>query len=193
LREWVWTALSELSEPLRVTAMLRYFGSYASYEEIATILGVPVGTVRSRLNRAKMKLVDAFLETAGLAHDEARRLAESRTRFFVQAHAEFNRGYYEMLASAFSDGLVLAYPDGSVGRGIEFLVHHLWEEDLVAGVKVHPTNIVASKDVTVIEGDFESPRDDPFHCPPATSLVYFYRDGRIHLARQYYAPRSEDR
>ena len=35
MREWVWTALSELPEVLRVTAMLRYFGSHASYEEIA--------------------------------------------------------------------------------------------------------------------------------------------------------------
>jgi RNA polymerase sigma-70 factor (ECF subfamily) len=31
LRDWVWTALSELSEDLRVTAILRYFGSYPSY------------------------------------------------------------------------------------------------------------------------------------------------------------------
>ncbi len=50
LREWVWTALSHLPETLRVTAMVRYFGSYSSYEEISVILGVPVGTVKSRLN-----------------------------------------------------------------------------------------------------------------------------------------------
>jgi DNA-directed RNA polymerase specialized sigma24 family protein len=42
MREWVWTALSELPEVLRVTAMLRYFGSHASYEEIAAILGAPL-------------------------------------------------------------------------------------------------------------------------------------------------------
>ncbi len=42
MRDWVWTALSELPEALRVTAMLRYFGSYASYGEISAILGVPV-------------------------------------------------------------------------------------------------------------------------------------------------------
>ena len=50
LREWVWAALYELPEVLRVTAMLRYFGSYSSYEEISAILGVPVGTVKSRLS-----------------------------------------------------------------------------------------------------------------------------------------------
>jgi hypothetical protein len=67
----------------------------------------------------------------------------------------------------------------------------VWEEQLEAGVKLHPTNILASKDVTVIEGDFENPPDYPFHCPPATSIVCFYRDGRIRGLRQYYAPRPE--
>src|SRR3982750_3542821 len=28
LRDWIWTALERLPEPLRVSAMLRYFGSY---------------------------------------------------------------------------------------------------------------------------------------------------------------------
>src|SRR3712207_2911677 len=98
MREWVWTALAELPEALRVTAMLRYFGSYASYGEISAILGVPVGTVKSRLNRVKAKLVDALLETAELAHDEALLLAESQTRFFAEAHEELNQGHYEMLA-----------------------------------------------------------------------------------------------
>ncbi len=191
LREWVWAALSELSESLRATAMLRYFGSYSSYEEISAILGVPVGTVRSRLSQARVKLADALLETAGLAHDEARLTSEARIRFFTEAHEEFNRGSYESFASAFSDDLLLGDKGEATGGGLEFLIRHVWEEQLEAGVKLHPTNILASKDVTVIEGDFENPRDDPFHCPPATSIICFHRDGRIHRLRQYYAPRLE--
>jgi RNA polymerase sigma-70 factor (ECF subfamily) len=65
-------------------------------------------------------------------------------------------------------------------------------EDLEAGIKMRLTNVLASKDVTVVEGRFENPHDDPYHCPPATSLVYFYRDGRIRLVRQYYTPRPEE-
>jgi RNA polymerase sigma-70 factor (ECF subfamily) len=56
MRDWVWTALAELPEVLRVTAMLRYFGSYASYAEISAILGIPIGTVKSRLSQVKSKL-----------------------------------------------------------------------------------------------------------------------------------------
>ncbi len=191
LRDWVWTALSELPEPLRVTAMLRYFGSYSSYEELSAILGVPLGTVRSRLNRVKAKLADALLKTAGLEHDEARDLTEARARFFAEALDEFNRKRsHEMFTGVFSDDLVMAFSDGTVSHGPAVLVAEL-EGDLEAGIKLHPTNVLASKGTTVMEGDFENPPDDPFHCPPATSMVFFHRDGAIHQVRRYFAPRSQ--
>lgn len=189
-REWVWTALSELPEALRVTAMLRYFGSYSSYEEIATLLSVPVGTVSSRLTQVKVKLADALLKTSGLEHDAARRLAQSQARFFGEMAEEYNQGEgFEMLADVFSDDFAWAYPDGTVRHGRGFLEG--FKEEVEAGVRLCLTNVLASKDVTVMEGRFENPYEDPFHCPPATSVVYIYRDGRIRLVRQYYAPRSE--
>ena len=192
LREWVWAALYELPEVLRVTAMLRYFGSYASYEEISAVLGVPVGTVKSRLNQVKIKLAEALLKTAGLEHDEARVVTESQARFFTTVFDEYNRGQgYELFASAFSDDPSFARSN-SVNRGLGWLVEEL-EGDLQVGMKLHLTNIFASKDVTIVEGDLENPPDNPFHCPPATSQVYFYRDGRICLMREYFAPRPERR
>ena len=113
LREWVWAALYELPEVLRVTAMLRYFGSYSSYEEISAILDVPLGTVRSRLNQVKVKLAETLPKTAGLEHDEASRLAESQTRFFTAVFDEYSRGQgYETLAGALSDDFVRVTSDG---------------------------------------------------------------------------------
>jgi RNA polymerase sigma-70 factor (ECF subfamily) len=44
-------ALTRLSDPMRVVVVLRYF-SELSYEEISSILGIPIGTVKSRLARA---------------------------------------------------------------------------------------------------------------------------------------------
>jgi RNA polymerase sigma factor (sigma-70 family) len=193
MREWVWTALSRLPEVLRVTAMLRYFGTYSSYEEISATLGAPVGTVRSRLNQVKVKLAEALLETAGLEHSEARRLTEAQTRYFNVVFDEYSRGQgYETLAGALSDDFVHARSDGFSG-GLGWFLEGL-EDDLETGVKLHLTNIVASRDVTVVEGFFENPPDNPFHCPPATSQVYFYRDGRVRLMREYFAsrPHRED-
>ena len=187
MREWVWSALYELPEALRVTAMLRYFGYFSSYEEISAILGVPVGTVCSRLSQVKVKLADALLRSAGLEHDEARKLAESQRSFTDAWTGEYNRGEgYELLASTFSEDSAWAYTDGTVVPGIPS-----FDGDLEAGMKLHPTNILASKGVTVMEADFENPSDNPFHCPPATSMVFFYRDHRIHRVHQYYAPRPE--
>ncbi len=189
LREWVWAALLELPEALRVTAMLRYFGSYSSYEEISMILDVPVGTVKSRLSQAKLKLAEALLKTAGLAHDEARLIRESQERFFAAAFDELNRkGDREMFVSAFSDDLVWDISKGPVRRGLASWVRVV-ESDLEDGVRVPLTNVLASKDVTIIEADQLSPPEDPFHCPPAVSMVFFYRDGLIDLMHVYEPPR----
>jgi RNA polymerase sigma factor (sigma-70 family) len=56
LRDWVWAALEDLPEPLRLVTLLRFFGRGHSYAEIAQLYGVPVGTVRSRLHQAKAEL-----------------------------------------------------------------------------------------------------------------------------------------
>ncbi len=89
------------------------------------------------------------------------------------------------LGTAFSDDLELVFGDGDVLRGIGFFLRGL-ERDFQADIKMHPTNVIASKDVTVIEADFENPRHDPFHCPPAISIVCFYRDGMVRQLRQYH-------
>jgi RNA polymerase sigma factor (sigma-70 family) len=192
MRAWVWTALGELPEVLRVTAMLRYFGTHASYEEISAILGVPVGTVRSRLNQVKVKLAEALLSTAGLVHEEARLLTESQEHYWSAAFDEYNRKRdYEMLASTFSaDPPVVLYSGGAAFCGHAFLVDH-WEEDLGAGIHMPLKNVIAGKGITIIESDFENPPENPFHCPPATSLVFFYHDDKVHWMHQYYAPRPE--
>jgi RNA polymerase sigma factor (sigma-70 family) len=66
-------ALSQL-EPSYRDVLLLWAGPRLSYEEIAAALGVPVGTVRSRLHRGKEKLRE-LLEVSG----QYRPAAETRT------------------------------------------------------------------------------------------------------------------
>ncbi len=190
MREWVWSALGELPEDLQVTAMLRYFGGHCSYEEISTTLGVPMGTVKSRLNTVKLRLAEALLQTAGLEHDETRRLAEARTNLFEAGYAECNQAKgYDILASAFSEDLMVSLSNGRVfTRGYEFMIKDM-ERDLEIGAKTHPKEVISSKDVAVIECDLESPPDSPHHCPPAVSQVAVFRDGKIYRMHWYLAPR----
>lgn len=51
--------LDKLSEPLRVVLILREMHDL-SYEEVADVLDIPVGTVRSRLNEARRKFREVW-------------------------------------------------------------------------------------------------------------------------------------
>jgi RNA polymerase sigma-70 factor (ECF subfamily) len=57
LSEKVQSALNRLDNNLRIVVILREFEGY-SYEEIASILEIPSGTVRSRLHKARLILRD---------------------------------------------------------------------------------------------------------------------------------------
>lgn len=58
----VWHALQQLPKPARTVVYLRYFSSTPAYEQIATECGIPVGTVRSRLNQAKKTLAPTLAD-----------------------------------------------------------------------------------------------------------------------------------
>lgn len=69
---------------LRVPLVLRYFATGGtSYERIAEVCGIPVGTVRSRLSRGRTKLAAALAATADAPHgDAAQRLRASRIEVY---------------------------------------------------------------------------------------------------------------
>jgi RNA polymerase sigma factor (sigma-70 family) len=62
-------ALARLPKEHRDTLLLVAWGDL-SYEEVATVLGVPVGTVRSRVSRARSKLRRTLGGTNPAASDE---------------------------------------------------------------------------------------------------------------------------
>lgn len=55
----VQTAIDSLPEYQRIIVTL-YHMQHRSYEEIAEILGLPIGTVKSRLNRARLALLEVL-------------------------------------------------------------------------------------------------------------------------------------
>lgn len=64
-KEWVRASIARLPETLRQTLLLAYYDDL-KYREIAEILGIPVGTVKSRLHAALAKLH----EMAKTAHQD---------------------------------------------------------------------------------------------------------------------------
>jgi RNA polymerase sigma-70 factor (ECF subfamily) len=54
-REWIQAALAELDETYRIAIELRYMAE-KSYEEIAEIMGLPAGTVKTYVHRGKAEM-----------------------------------------------------------------------------------------------------------------------------------------
>ena len=60
-KEAVWKALSEIEEEAREIIILKHFQDM-SYKEISEVLGIPAGSVMSRLHYARLKLKKALGE-----------------------------------------------------------------------------------------------------------------------------------
>jgi RNA polymerase sigma factor (sigma-70 family) len=177
LRDWVWAALARLSEPLRVVVVLRYFTNANSYEAIANLCGVPVGTVRSRLNAARAKLANELMETAALAHADVdvhrRRALELST-----AMRAFERTADPApLRSVFATDVRFTLADRVEHRGVD-LFAALLAADFEDGVTTRPIRILGGADLTVVEVWLDSPPEQPLHCPPALTQVHFH-DGHV--------------
>ena len=191
-RDWVWNALSGLSEPLRATVMLKYYGRHTSYEAIAEILAIPVGTVRSRLSQARGLLADALRKSAETVRSDALELTAYRRSHFETVWQHLNeRGDVRSFVDDYEDDLLLYYSRKRPPlRGRRF-----WEEDVLKdyrdGIRIKQERVLASGSVTIFEANFQNPPHAPYHCPPSGTLVMFHdkRSDRVHRLHLYNSPR----
>jgi RNA polymerase sigma-70 factor (ECF subfamily) len=63
-KELIWEGLDRLPADMRMVIILRDLQG-KSYEEVAEILGLPLGTVKSRVNRARLQLARVLREHRG--------------------------------------------------------------------------------------------------------------------------------
>ena len=63
LRPRVWMALNRLPDDLRATLILQVYEGL-KYREIAAVLDIPIGTVKSRLNNAMQRLREELKDDA---------------------------------------------------------------------------------------------------------------------------------
>jgi RNA polymerase sigma-70 factor (ECF subfamily) len=192
LREWVWNAIGRLPAGARAAMLLRYFGSFGSYEEIAAILGIPVGTVRSRLFDGKARLVELLLAAAGVASNDQLSLQEERRALFFECMREiFTHRRCDAYFDAHAPDLQIDWSGQRTTRGREALQREI-EGDFDAGVVMSPQRVLASGNVSVLEGRFLNPADKPQHCPPGLALVMFHEGSRITRMNLYLSPRPPE-
>ncbi|KAB1942395.1 sigma-70 family RNA polymerase sigma factor [Micromonospora sp. ALFpr18c] len=178
LRDWVWHAIDRLSEPDRLVTLLRYFSDASSYDQIAAVCGVPVGTVRSRLSHARRTLAGGLRASATAAHTDlgavnAARWREGRDMIATAMRGDFDRVVRDSWwpdAEMIVPGRRRGGPDLAIGG---------MTSDLEAGVRQRLRNVVASGDVLIWETDLISPPHDPEHCPPAALWLQQLRGGRV--------------
>lgn len=186
LQDWVWQAIGGLSEPLHDVVVLRYFSTAASYDAIAAALGIPVGTVRSRLHDARAALLSRLRELELAAADDHTRVTQVRERLFGAIIEEYNSGNAPaLLASALADEARLtAAGSDEVYVGQAAITRSL-ADDIETGVRLSLLRVVAGVGLTIVEGAFRNPAVAPDHCPPFTTQIYRHRGEEIvslHLA-----------
>lgn len=180
LRDWVWHAMLELSPPLRLVAMLRYFSDASSYEQIAGACELPIGTVRSRLSQVRTKLSEALLATADLAHDDAAANNATCRQDAVEMLATADRGAFGEVVAQCSPQLEVIGGQGDRG-GVDLLLKTL-EDNLNNDVRQRFINLVASGSLTIWETDLVSPPGKPHPVPPAVVWLMSL-DGRNRVER----------
>ncbi|NMO50439.1 sigma-70 family RNA polymerase sigma factor [Actinoplanes sp. TBRC 11911] len=185
LRDWIWAAIEGLSPSLRLTVMLRYFSNVTTYDRIAALCDVPIGTVRSRLAAAKTQMVDLLASNREAAHDDSAALNAERHRDGVELLAAAQRGEFAaVVADRWAPDVRLQGGMGERG-GRDML---LWgmDRDLTAGIHQRVTSTVASRDLTIWDNAMTSPSDDPDHCPPAVTWLLTHEQGRVQSLRLFF-------
>ena len=189
-RDWVWHAIDELSPDLRLVVILRYFTDVTNYGDIARLCGIPIGTVRSRLSQARMKLHAALTSTAEMSHDNNAARAVARQDAQDVMDAALHGSFQSALRDRWNPTVEITWPTGKRTRGFDYVVGAM-DRDLSAGVRHRIANAVVGRDVVIWESDLINPPEDPFHCPPGVVWALFLVDGRVDRIRLFH-PRPRD-
>jgi RNA polymerase sigma-70 factor (ECF subfamily) len=182
MRDWIWGAVEELPPRLRLVLILRHFSGITSYQEMAEVCEVPVGTVRSRLHQAREKLVGGLLASAGQAHDDVSVLAEESAQEAVATLSASERGRLPMdIAELWPQDTEMV---GILGRPGE-RVHPVpvLRRVLEKGVRQRLRHVVASRSITIWEMDVTNPAGISNPCPPALSWLMFRQNRRVQRLR----------
>ncbi|MFG1664056.1 RNA polymerase sigma factor [Streptomyces sp. Y7] len=182
MRDWIWDAMEQLPEPLRLVLMLRHFSGITSYREIAQTCEIPVGTVRSRLNQARTKVAQVLLTTAAQMHDDASRLTEdSRQEAEVTLEgARRGRQPREILQLWPAETELLGVLSTPGERCHPFPAMRRNREK---GVTQRLRHVVASRSLTIWEMDVINPAGIPDPCPPTLAWVMVRRNRRVRTLR----------
>jgi RNA polymerase sigma-70 factor (ECF subfamily) len=191
-RDWIRHALQQLSPATQMVAMLRYFTRNNSYEQIATLCGIPVGTVRSRLSEARRQLAVVLPQVHDERHDGTAALnAERHEEATTILTAITSCVPLSRVDGRWAEDMTIHWPRGRSSIGLKSLFEEM-RRDYDNGVTARVTDVVAGSGITIWENDFINPPEDPFHCPPGGTWLLREKDGLVSEARFLLTPRPTE-
>jgi RNA polymerase sigma-70 factor (ECF subfamily) len=167
----IYSSLFSLSNALRSVVMLRYFSNSCTYEEIAAILCIPVGTVRSRLNEAKKKLAEHWAisnNDSDMAFREAAEWNGLYNEYFGNVYTSLS--CREKLIEHFDKNLQIIFTSGKTASGRN-LVQKMIEEDMQYGNSLAGLEVISCSNTSIVE--FYNINSDkyPDRCPTRSVFV----------------------
>ena len=187
-RTQLYEAIGSLAEPLRCTLLLRYFSTFQSYEQIATILCVPVGTVCSRLNQARSRLIEHWKRDHEI-NENIYKQSEGWSDFYFH---HFTSMYESEIARKklihhFEKKIEITFTSGKSGAGREYFENEI-EDDLHFGTRYQPIHVASCGNISIVEGTNYNPPDCPGRCPESSVFVLFRNGDRVNKLNLYNTP-----
>ncbi|PWV49604.1 RNA polymerase sigma factor [Chitinophaga sp. S165] len=187
MRDALYTSLSRLPDVLRSTMVLRYLSDYNSYEQVAAILGIPVGTVRSRLSEGRKQLLQQWND-----HQYADSVEYERSQYWNDFYSEVFSGMYDdknylnVLKDHIKDDLELVFTSGKSAKGRNVFISGLYD-DFEHGSRLSAVNsCITSGDLTIAHVSFANSPEHPTHCPPGSFVTMYRKKGKMTRIRLYH-------
>jgi RNA polymerase sigma-70 factor (ECF subfamily) len=178
--EDVKNTLAGLSEILQLTFMLRFFSKNSSYQEIASILCIPVGTVRSRLAESKTKLASLITQQD---HSEKNSKAKEMEDFYVfHFLSQYeNVAIRNALLDHFDKKVLISLTSGRIAIGSDYVKKQV-EFDLQYGTRAKLTEVHSSGNVSILEVSNINPPENPALCPLASTFIFVHPKNKVEKA-----------
>jgi RNA polymerase sigma factor (sigma-70 family) len=183
----LYSAMASLPEVLHSTLVLRYFSNFQSYEEIAKILSIPVGTVRSRLNQARLKLGEMWKKHEDATADDFRENNEWND-FYLYTYGsmhEHDACRKQFIGHLKDSRVTLANGQNFIGGGV---IEKMVADDQHVGSWLKPVTVFSSGAISIIEAVHFNSGEHPFHCPAQSVAVLYRNKGKANKMHMYTSP-----
>jgi RNA polymerase sigma factor (sigma-70 family) len=182
LNEFLQERITQLSEPLRVVLILRYFTEYNKYENISEILDIPEGTVRSRLNEAKKQLNKIWRKDLSDMPERLRSEAECWNEFYDYSFRNIQKDstVRKNFTGHFLQQLEIKFTSGRTAHGRGLFEKEI-NDDIAYGTSYGIGTVFNLKDIGVIQGENINSKEYPDRCPPTSTLIFHRKSDKTFL------------